>query len=86
MDEMIIAKKSRSGIRQYLPNKPNKWELKFELAVEYLVFYMLSTSTLGKKMENKHQLKNLCKELPEHKKILKLYFDNLFSLFIFLSN
>ena len=86
IDEQIIPTKSRSGLRQYLPKKPNKWGIKVWARCGVSGFLYDFEIYTGKQPSQTlpglgvlgNTVLRLAAGLPKHVGH-KLYFDNLFT-------
>ena len=87
IDEQIIPTKGRTGLRQYMPNKPNKWGIKVwaRCGVSGLVYDFEIYTGRSNKVENYPELlmggnvvHRLTRSLPSNVNH-KIYFDNFFT-------
>ena len=88
---MIPAKTKRKGIRQYIPNKTQKWDFKnvVRAGKSGLIYdffmYAGATSTGGQTYGVEDVILRLVQEMPKHKKF-HIFFDNWFSMLPLLQN
>ena len=88
IDEQIIPTKSRCGIKQYMPKKPNKWGIKLwascgisGIVYDFEIYACKAPNSQDEIpgiMMGGNVVHRLTKNLPYHQNF-KLYFDNFFS-------
>ena len=88
IDEQIIPTKSRCGIKQYMPKKPNKWGIKLwascgisGIVYDFEIYACKAPNSQDEIpgiMMGGNVVHCLTKNLPYHQNF-KLYFDNFFS-------
>ena len=87
IDEQIVPTKSRCGIKQYMPKKPNKWGIKLwascgisGIVYDFEIYACKAPNSQDEIpgiMMGGNVVHCLTKNLPYHQNF-KLYFDNFF--------